>query len=140
MLNAVRLCDRNRFSNGPGARWVACTFASAGPYSQPAGHLARRFIGSAFGMATKDSITTAIESALGKTAYHNWRIGLTHDSDERKKYWKETEKQSVNRWSQWQANSLSDAQDIESHFIKRGMKGSTGGELSATKAIYVYVF
>jgi len=39
----------------------------------------------------------------------------------------------------WKADSLSDAQDIEAYFIDRGMDGGTGGNLSATKTVYVYI-
>jgi hypothetical protein len=89
-------------------------------------------------MGTKASIMTAINSKV--STYNLWRIGLTHDPAERKKYWSETEKQSTSAWTQWTAGSLPDAQDIESHFINKGMKGGTGGDLSAKRTVYVYVF
>jgi hypothetical protein len=89
---------------------------------------------------TKASIIAAIEVTRGTIGYSAWRIGLTHDPGERKKYWSETEKQNVALWSQWQANSLSDAQDIEAQFINKGMKGGTGGDLSSYKTVHVYVF
>ena len=90
-------------------------------------------------MATKTSIVTAIESKVG-SHYGLWRIGITHDLAERKRYWKDTEDLSVDYWSDWTADSMYDAQDIESHFIKKGMKGGTGGDLSNSKTVYVYVF
>jgi hypothetical protein len=83
---------------------------------------------------------SAITSKVGNTKFSIWRIGLTHDLVERKKYWKETEKENVTYWSNWTADSLSDAQDIEAHFIGKGMKGGTGGSLSARSIVYVYVF
>lgn len=86
------------------------------------------------------SIMAAIDLKVSSTAYNLWRIGLTHDPTERKQYWKETGKQSTTYWSQWQADSLSDAHDIEAHFIGKGMKGGTGGDLSAKRTVYVYVF
>ena len=86
----------------------------------------------------KADIVSAIEKKVSN--YSIWRIGLTHEPDERKAYWKDTENQSVKYWSQWQADSLSDAQDIEAAFIKKGMKGGTGGDLSAYRTVYVYVF
>lgn len=89
-------------------------------------------------MATKASIISAIEGK-GLT-YKYWRVGLTHDPAERKKYWTETEKQSTTAWSHWATDSLSDAQAIEAHFIDKGMKGGTGGDLSAQKTVYVYIF
>jgi hypothetical protein len=90
-------------------------------------------------VATKTSIVTAIESKIG-SHYGLWRIGLTHDLAERKRYWKDTENLSVDYWSDWTADSVSDAQDTESHFINKGMKGGTGGDLSTSKTVYVYVF
>ena len=89
---------------------------------------------------TKTSIVAAIEVRRGTIGYSAWRIGLTHDPEERKKYWSETEKQNVALWSQWQADSLSDAQDIEAQFINKGMKGGTGGDLSSYKTVHVYMF
>lgn len=89
-------------------------------------------------MATKASIITAIDAKLGSTQYEIWRIGLTHDPATQKQDWFKTE--SVVFWQQWQADSLSDAQDIEAHFINKGMKGGTGGDLSRNKTVYVYVF
>ena len=89
-------------------------------------------------MATKSSIVTAINSRVGTTKMRAWRIGLTHDLAERKEHWKRT--QNVMSWSSWPADSLSDAQDIESFFIDRGMKGGPGGDLSPQKTVYVYIF
>lgn len=92
-------------------------------------------------MATKASIIAEIAAkVLPIGGYSVWRIGLTHDPAERKQYW--TEKESTACWSQWQADSLSDAQAIESHFINndKGMKGQTGGDLSPWSPVYVYVF
>ena len=91
-------------------------------------------------MSTKAGIVAAIQTKVGTTNYGIWRIGLTHDLAERKKYWKETEKESVAYWTAWEADSLSDAQDIEAHFINKGMKGGVGGDLSSRKTVYVYVF
>jgi hypothetical protein len=91
-------------------------------------------------MATKASIMSDIRAKVGSTESKIWRIGLTHDLTERKAYWRDTKDESVKFWSDWTADSLSDAQDIESHFINIGMKGGTGGDLSARKTTYVYVF
>jgi hypothetical protein len=87
----------------------------------------------------KESIKAAIVAKVGSTKYSIWRIGLTHDPAKRKQEWKD-EGASVTSWAHWQADSLSDAQEIEAHFIKKGMKGGSGGDLSAYKAVYVYVF
>jgi len=89
---------------------------------------------------SKQGIINAIVSRVGNTAYNSWRVGLTHDLAERKKYWSETQKMNVSYWTAWEADSLSDAQDIEAHFINKGMKGGTGGDLSSTKTVYVYIF
>jgi hypothetical protein len=86
------------------------------------------------------SIMAAIDLKVSSTTYNIWRIGVTHDPTELKQYWKETEKQSTTHWSQWQADSLSDALNIEAHFIGKGMKGGTAGDLSARRTVYVYVF
>jgi hypothetical protein len=77
---------------------------------------------------------------MGQSSYSVWRIGLTHDLATRKSYWKDTEKEDIQYWTNWTANSLSDAQDIEAHFINKGMQGGTGGDLSANKTVYVYIF
>ena len=93
-------------------------------------------------MASKSTIISGIRSRVEatKTSYSSWRIGLTHDLVERKKYWEENQKESVGCWTTWTADSLSDAQDIEAHFIGLGMKGGTGGDLSSWKTVYVYIF
>lgn len=88
----------------------------------------------------KSDIINAIASKRGTTEYGIWRIGLTHDLVERKVYWRDIENQDVDHWSDWQADSLSDAQDVESYFINKGIKGGTGGDLSAYKDVYVYMF
>ncbi len=90
-------------------------------------------------MATKSAIAQAISHKVGNTQFGIWRIGLTHDLAERTEYWRK-QGQSVTYMSSWTADSLSDAQDIESAFINRGMKGGTGGNLSPNKTVYVYVF
>jgi len=89
------------------------------------------------------SIKQAIIDRVGSSKtvdYSIWTIGLTHDPSERKQQ-HEANGKSVKYWEQWIADSLVDAQDIESYFINtKGMKGGTGGDLSARKTIYVYIF
>jgi hypothetical protein len=89
--------------------------------------------------SVKQAIIDRVESS--KTVdYSAWTIGLTHDPAERKQQ-HEADKKSTKHWKQWIADLLSDAQDIESYFIKtKGMKGGTGGDLSARKTVYVYIF
>jgi hypothetical protein len=90
---------------------------------------------------TKDGIIQAINTRVGRSDFNAWRIGLTHDLGERKTYWKDTEHQDVFHWTQWTADSLADAQDIEGYFIKvKGMKNGTGGDLSPSNTVYVYIF
>jgi hypothetical protein len=86
-----------------------------------------------------EDLVAAINSKVG-TNYAIWRIGLTHDPAESKRYWGETARHTTAFWSHWQADSLSNAQATESHFIGKGMKGGTGGDLSPDRAVYVYVF
>jgi hypothetical protein len=93
-------------------------------------------------MSKQDIINTinAKVSSLGG-GFSAWRIGLTHEPTERKTHWRDTEDENVSCWALWQADSLSDAQDIESYFInEKGMKGGTGGDLSASKPVFVYLF
>jgi hypothetical protein len=88
----------------------------------------------------KSEIVSAIRSKTMTTKYKTWRIGITHDLFERKKYWGETEKQDVRRWTDWRADSLSDAQDIEAYFIELGMTGGVGGKMTPDKIAYIYIF
>ena len=85
----------------------------------------------------KEDIIAAIESKV-KT-YSLWQIGLTHDPSKRKEEWA-AEGRNTAHWTDWKADSLTDAQDIESHFISKGMKGGTGGDLFSRRDVYVYVF
>lgn len=88
--------------------------------------------------AAKESIVADIEAKVAGTSYSTWRIGLTHDIAQRKSKWSETELCSA--WKAWLALSLRDAQDIEALFIRKGMKGGTGGSLENNKLVYVYIF
>lgn len=91
---------------------------------------------------SKEEIKAGIEARIkGVAGYPMWRIGLTHDPRERKAYWKDIENENVGCWTLWDANSLSDAQEIERHFIHdKGMKGGVGGDMSHSSATYVYIF
>lgn len=90
-------------------------------------------------MASKQAIAEAIINRVeqSKTVdYGLWRIGLTHDHSERWEYWGKPE-----HWKYWQADSLNDAQEVEAFFIhEKGMKGGTGGDPSAYKDVFVYIF
>jgi len=87
---------------------------------------------------TREGIIAAIEKHV--STYSVWRIGLTHDTKQRKHEWEEELGKKITTWYDWEANSLSDAQYIENHFIKKGMDGGTGGDLSSYKTVYVYIF
>jgi hypothetical protein len=94
-------------------------------------------------MATKREIMQAIKSRVEdveETDYSSWRIGITHDPIARRQQ-HEAEGRPTKYWKCWKAESLSDAQDVESHFINsRNMKGGTGGDMDARKTIFVYIF
>ena len=91
-------------------------------------------------MATKAGIKTAILGYVAPGKFTLWRIGLTHNWTKRKSEWADAG-HDVKHWHCWEADSLYDAQDLETHFInEKGMKGGTGGDLSSNKAIYVYIF
>ncbi len=91
----------------------------------------------------KQNIKDAIDDRVGRSKtvnYSAWQIGLTHDPEDRKQE-HEDKGRETKYWKQWKADSLSDAEDIESYFInKKGMKGGTGGSLDSRKAVYVYIF
>ena len=88
---------------------------------------------------TKQQIIKSIESHIRRKSflkyfwgYEFWTIGITENPPERKIAHKHPEK-----WKVWQANTAKVARDIEKYFIKKGMKGGTGG---GKNPIYVYVF
>lgn len=91
-------------------------------------------------MYTKSQIEKALELKVFGSNIGIWRIGLTHDLRERYEHWKDTESLKDPDWFDWEADSLFDAQAIEADFIKKGMQGGTGGNLSASKTVYVYIF
>lgn len=90
-------------------------------------------------MATAQQIADAIAKRVNDSKTPNftiWRIGITNDINQRYKDWDEPQ-----YFQYWEADSLSDAQAVESHFInKLNMQGGTGGNLDANKTIYVYIF
>jgi hypothetical protein len=88
-----------------------------------------------------NEIANAIRTRVNqsKATLSAWRVGLTHDPTKRKQEWKD-DRENVDYWMQWTADSLSAAQAVEAHFIEKGMKGGTGGNLSALYTTYVYIF
>jgi hypothetical protein len=92
-------------------------------------------------MGTANGIAAAIEAKIkGYTyGYPSWRVGITHDWIKRKQEWADAG-ELTGLWSCWEADSLSDAQAVERHFINKGMQGGTGGNLVANKTTFLYVF
>ena len=84
-------------------------------------------------------ITERVESSKS-VDYGAWRIGLTHQPAQRKLQHKEKPR-DVQYWLHWQADSLSEAEEIESYFINsKQMKGGTGGNLNPYKDVFIYIF
>ncbi len=92
-------------------------------------------------MATKATVIAGIEFRVGSSGmYSGWRIGLTHDPEESKRHWQFRKGMIIDRWADWQANTLGEAEDIQGHFIEKGMIGAENEGLSRYKAVYVYIF
>jgi hypothetical protein len=85
-------------------------------------------------------IETCILSKIFGSDIGKWRIGLTNDLRVRYEHWRETENQALLNWEAWEADTLSDAQEVEASFIRKGLKGGTGGNLSASLPTFVYLF
>jgi hypothetical protein len=88
-------------------------------------------------MTAKSTIVSEIAKKCSFD-YKIWRIGITNDLKERKEYW--TGQETTTYWSDWTADSSSDAKDVEGYFLNdKKMKGGTGGTItSLTKYIYVF--
>ena len=90
-------------------------------------------------MATAQQMIDAIVERVNNSKspeFTTWRIGLTNDVKQRYIDWDRPE-----FFLYWEADSLEDAQAVESHFIKKlEMKGGTGGDLDTRKTVYVYIF
>jgi hypothetical protein len=89
-------------------------------------------------MTAKSEIISAITKKFGlyPTVY---RIGLSRTPTQRKAEWQV--EGSVKYWDQWATDSLQDAKDIENWGVNtKRMKGGTGGDLSGSGTMYVYVF
>ncbi|MEJ0071347.1 MAG: hypothetical protein WDO24_24315 [Pseudomonadota bacterium] len=89
-------------------------------------------------MATANAIAQAIENKRGTSAYSVWRIGITDNWSKRKQEWSD-QGEDVSHFSAWEADSSSVSKTVEAHFINKGMKGGTGGTITAATK-YVYVF
>lgn len=77
----------------------------------------------------KEDIIKAIEARVMRTKKQNfsiWVIGIT-DNLERRKEEHEGKGQNTKYWQSWKADNEFDARYIEKYFIRKGMKGGTGG-------------
>lgn len=82
-----------------------------------------------------NAIISHVESAKTKD-YSLWTIGITQNPIDRRE-----DHGNPAYWQSWEAVSLDDAQEIESHFInEKGMVGGTGGDLHLLLTTYVYIF
>jgi hypothetical protein len=90
----------------------------------------------------RQDIIKEITAKVVPMDFSAWRIGLTHDPQERRTHWKDIERMDVSCWTIWQTNSLVDAKAIENYFVSvRGMKCATNGDnLSLSKTGFVYIF
>ena len=96
-------------------------------------------------MATASTIKAAIKKRVNESKtkdYSIWTIGITTDPEERKE-----EHNNPKHWVQWEADNLDIAREVENYFINKypekeskRMKGGTGGDMSAHKTAYVYIF
>ena len=88
----------------------------------------------------KQNIISEIIQKVGFTDFDGWQIGLAQDTTKRKAQWKE-EGRDVSSWTEWAADSVEEAREIESYFInEKKMKGGTPGEFSPYRVLYVYIF
>lgn len=69
------------------------------------------------------------------TKYAIWTIGITQKPNTRKQ-----QHGNPKYWHIWKTNNLTAAQNTESHFINKGMKGGTGGDLHDSYITYAYIF
>ena len=70
---------------------------------------------------------------------HLWTIGITNDPERRKKEHTQDGK-DTKYWEMWKADSKNVAETVESHFIDKGMKGGSGGNVDGVQTVYVYIF
>jgi hypothetical protein len=92
-------------------------------------------------MATKATIIAAIEFKVGSSgSYTSWTIGLTNSVEERRRQLRFSGGQNTDRWSDWDAISLGEAEDVKSRFVEKGMKAVDDGNLLRFKTVYVYIF
>jgi hypothetical protein len=91
----------------------------------------------------KQGIVMAINARVASfgTPNSTWTIGVTHNPSERQRYWKDIEKKDIGCWTEWKADSLAEAQEVESYFINgKGLSGGPGVDLYTNKPVFVYIF
>ena len=92
-------------------------------------------------MATKATIIAGIEFKVGSSgSYSPWRIGLTNNIEERRRQLKFGEGRNTDRWAEWDANSLGEAEEIKSRFVEKGMTSLEDGNVLRFKTVYVFIF
>lgn len=79
----------------------------------------------------KDAIEKRVSTAKTKD-YTIWTIGVTDDPGRRKE-----EHGNPKYWMQWDADSETEARNVEKYFLDKGMKG---GRFGPGTADYVYIF
>lgn len=75
-----------------------------------------------------------IRKAIMKKAhtYGEWTIGITENPKTRK-----SGHGNPKKWFQWRANTEGVVRKLEKDFLKKGMKGATGG---GKEPKYIYIF
>ena len=81
-------------------------------------------------MASESKIIADIDGIVG--SYPAWTIGVTDDPAHRR-----IEHGNPVTWYQWDADSEQIARNVEAYFLRKGMKGGSGG---GGRADYVYIF
>ena len=82
-------------------------------------------------MVSEPFIRLEIERLVGLLP-STWTIGVTDSPFTRR-----VQHGTPNHWHDWNADSEQTARNIEADFIRRGMKGGTGGP---GRADFVYIF
>jgi hypothetical protein len=90
-------------------------------------------------MTDKSEIIADIKTKIGRIRCDLWRIGLTNDVVTRRLAWRSLG-HDVRSWKEWEADSLSDAREIETFYLRQGMEGGTGGEATGRQPVFVYIF
>ncbi len=73
---------------------------------------------------------------VGITNFNLWTVGITEDTERRKAEHK-SKGENIDSWREWRADTETIARNVESYFLKKGMKGGSGGVGHPT---FVYIF